>query len=361
VKTAAVVGTGLIGTSIALALSRRGVIVHLSDADEIAAKTAAALGAGSLDPPAGPVDLAVIAVPPSRIAVELARSQRAGLAHAYTDVASVKGLPQAELGSAGGDGARYVGGHPLAGRERSGPLAGSADLFEGRYWVLTPSAQTDQDVLDRAMELVSLCGGVPVIMDVVAHDHAVALTSHTPHLLSALMAALLTDTEADTIKVSGQGLRDVTRIGGGDATLWGQILGANAAAVADVLELYAQELAKATAALRALAGPDPAHAERGAADLDSLLHRGVWGQARIPSKPGPPQAEFTAVFVTVSDQPGVLARLLAAAAEAKVNIEDVRIEHALDRPSGLVQLLVSSTSAATLTTLLRARGWHVQG
>lgn len=355
------VGTGLIGTSIALALTRHGVRVHLSDADEIAAKTAESLGAGTLERPAEPTDLAVLAVPPSSVAVELARSQRAGLARAYTDVASVKRGLGDRLAVQGGDTACYVGGHPLAGRERSGPLAACADLFEGRYWVLTPFGGTAPDVVDRGRELAALCGATPLVMDADDHDRAVALTSHAPHLVASLMAGLLAGASGEMLGISGQGLRDVTRIGGGDAELWGQILGANAPAVADVLDLYATALTEATAALRAMAHPGGTRAEAGAAELETLLRRGVEGHRRIPRKPGPGENDFTSLGVTVPDQAGALARLLAAAAQAGVNIEDIRIEHAPSgRAGGMVGLLVARSSAVMLAEHLRTGGWHVQ-
>jgi prephenate dehydrogenase len=131
-RTALVIGTGLIGTSAALALSSRGVRVHLRDSDPDAPRTAAALGAGTEEPPEGPVDLAVVAVPPAHIAPTVAESQRRGEALAYVDVGSVKGGPRQDLIALGGDLSRYLGTHPLSGRERSGPLAATADLFAGR-------------------------------------------------------------------------------------------------------------------------------------------------------------------------------------------------------------------------------------
>jgi len=352
-KTIAVIGTGLIGTSVALALSRRGVTVHLQDVDALAAKTAAALGAGTLDPPDGPVELAVIAVPPARTAAELVAAQRAGLAAAYTDVASVKARPGTDLTAAGGDPARYVGGHPLAGRERSGPLAADADLFAGRHWVLTPSAATAPEVLAAGRKLAELCGATPLIMDASAHDHAVALTSHTPHVVSSLMAGLLADTAERTVAVSGQGLRDVTRIAGGDAGLWIEILTGNAAAVAEVLEQYGARLADAAAALQDVRSPDPETARRGTTALTDLLRLGERGYARVPRK----LAGLVTVEVTVPDRPGALARLLTAAAEAGINVEDVRIEHLPDRAAGHVKLQVSQDAAAGFTELLRAHGW----
>lgn len=375
-RTAAVIGTGLIGTSVALALTRRGVRVYLDDYDEGNLKTAAALGAGEGGRPDGPVDLAVIAVPPGYVAATLVQAQRSGLARAYTDVASVKAGPRRESELRGADQASYLGGHPLAGRERSGPLMARADLFEGRPWVLTPSELTSRDALNRALELISLCGAVPVVMDAADHDRAVALISHAPHLVSALMAARLEHASEDAARITGTGVRDVTRIAAGDPALWEAILTSNAAAVADVLDEYAADLAGVISALRGLAqsgtgvgmgGGEPAVAagseEAAAASrerLVDLLRRGNSGQARIPGKHGAPRASWGAVPVVISDAPGELARLFAAAGAAGVNIEDLRIEHSPGQAVGLVTLQVAPEAADGLAARLVERGWTVQ-
>jgi len=359
-RSAAVIGTGLIGTSVALALSRGGVNVHLSDADPASARTASAMGAGSLDLPEEPVDLAVFAVPPARISAEVARWQRSGLAHAYTDVGSVKGRPFEELTAFGGDPTSYVGGHPLAGGERSGPLAARADLFHGRYWVLTPSDRTEQSAFNHTLELVSLCGAVPVLMDTAEHDRAVALTSHAPHLVSALMASRLAQAKDAPVRISGQGLRDMTRIAAGDPGLWSDILEANAAAVAEVLQAFADELAFAVSALRTLEGSDEAARKQSRRDLEELLRRGNAGRERLPQKESRPLFEPAVVSVEISDRPGVLAQLLADAGAAGVNIEDVRIEHVPDPPRGMVELLVQRSATVPLCASLRNAGWRVQ-
>ncbi|MFD4523035.1 prephenate dehydrogenase [Streptomyces sp. NPDC058470] len=356
-RSATVIGTGAIGTSVALALTRNGVAVHLQDVNSTAARTAEAMGAGSLRTPQEPVDLAVLAVPPAHIATELARVQRGGLARAYTDVASVKAGPHRDLHSESADAASYVGGHPLADTERSGPLAGRADLFEGRPWVLTPSAHTEEAVLNRALELVALCAATPVIMDATSHDRAVALTSHAPHLVSSLMAARLGHAPEASIRVSGQGLRDVTRIAAGNPALWQDILHANAEAVAEILDAYAADLGLVIGALRALAGTDPVARKRGANDVERLLEQGCAGRARIEHKPGTSLADLAAVTVTIPDQPNSLARVFAAVGEIGVNIEDVRIEHSPGQGQGLVELLVRRTAAPELSRMLGADGW----
>ncbi|MET9564246.1 prephenate dehydrogenase [Streptomyces tauricus] len=358
-KAVSVIGTGAVGTSVALALTRRGVTVHLEDLSATAARTAEAMGAGSVREPDARVDLALIAVPPAHTGAVLADAQRRGLARAYTDVASVKARPYAEIHAAGADPSTFIGGHPLAATDRSGPLAGRANLFEGRPWILTPSTRTDQAVLNRALELVSLCSGVPVIMDAAVHDRTLALTSHAPHLISTLMAAQLAQaTEAD-IRVSGQGLRNVTSIAGGDPVLWRDIHEANAEALADVLDAFAADLGSAVNALRTLGGSDPAARERAEAGLDTLLQHGTRGRARVAGRSGAPSAEVARLSVAVSEQPGTLTRLFTAVDELGVRIEDVRLEQTQEPPYGKVSLFVGRASASELSRLLTVDGWTV--
>ena len=363
-KTAVVLGTGLIGTSVALALSRHGVLVLLEDRDADAARTAASLGAGTVLVPEGlgePVDLAILAVPPAHIARTLGEAQARGLARAYTDVCSVKSGPAADAAALGLDTSAYIGGHPLAGREKSGPLAARPDLFEGRPWVLTPAQNTRRDVLNRALELISLCGAVPVVMDPIEHDHAVALISHAPHLVSALMAARLEHASEEAARIAGQGVRDVTRIAAGDPALWREILTANAAAVAEVLEDYAGDLAAVIGSLRSLAKePSGPTGDAAAGELVDRLRRGNLGQARIPGKHGAPRASYTTVPVIIGDAPGELARLFAAVGALRVNIEDLTMEHSPGQNVGLVTLYVAPEAAPGLATQLAERGWTVQ-
>ena len=140
--TVLVVGTGLVGTSVALAVRRKGAVVHLVDRDPAVAHTAAQLGAGTAGWPATDPDLVVVGAPPEAVGDVVADVQRRFPTSVVTDVASVKVLPQRAVTAAGGDLGAYVGSHPLAGRERSGPQAARGDLFEGRPWVLTPSPES---------------------------------------------------------------------------------------------------------------------------------------------------------------------------------------------------------------------------
>ncbi len=359
-RSALVLGTGLIGTSAALALVQRGVTVHLADHDPEQARTAAALGAGTDAAPDGPVDLAVVAVPPAHVATVLADAMRRDAARGYIDVASVKGGPRRDLQALGLDLTRYLGTHPMSGREKSGPLAATGDLFEGRPWVLTPTRDTDTEVLNLALELVSHCRAVPVVMDADAHDRAVALVSHMPHLVSSMVAARLEHADEAAVRLCGQGIRDVTRIAASDPGMWIDILSANPGPVADLLSDVATDLDEAVRALRALQSSDEAKRREGSAGIEDMLRRGNAGQVRVPGKHGSAPRAYEVVAVLIDDQPGQLARIFADAGRAGVNIEDVRIEHATGQQAGLVQLMVEPQAVPVLTAALRERGWALR-
>ena len=384
--SAVVIGTGLIGTSIALALCEQGVTVWLTDHDPAAARLAADLGAGKVlpgplgaaergqDAPEAPpppgqrpqpedgpwADLAVLAVPPAAVASSLAAAQARRLARWYTDVASVKALPLRQASELGCDLACFVPGHPLSGRERSGPAAARADLFLGRPWVICPGPQTAPEAIAAVAGLVRCCRGELVQADADEHDHWVALVSHAPHVVAAAMAAQLTDAPGGALGLAGQGLRDVTRIAAGDAGLWTQILAANAAPVARVLADVAADLAAVAEAL-AETGAPPHPAEHPSAKLlAGLLEEGSAGVARIPGKRGTAVRDNAVVQVVIPDQPGELARLFQVAGESGVNIEDIGIEHSPGLPVGVAELTVRPDAVARLTQALAAAGWPVR-
>ncbi|MFE2042277.1 prephenate dehydrogenase [Streptomyces sp. NPDC059477] len=362
IRSLAVVGTGLIGTSVALAAARRGLAVHLLDADPSAVRTAALLGAGTARPPDEPVDLAVLAVPPGKVADVLAEQQARGLAHSYTDVASVKAGPEREVLARAPRPTHFVGGHPLAGRERSGPLAARPDLFQDRVWVLTPSRLTSKRAFDRALDLIALCGGVPTVMQSGAHDETVALTSHAPHLMASLVAARLGGRSPVTALLVGQGFRDATRIARGESRLWTDIIETNAAEVARVLAAVHIDLTELLAAVRDLSARAPRDRARSRRDLTALLERGTAALAALPAPArGRPAADTAHVDVTIAERPGELARLLDTAAAHGASPDTVaapRTPHGPDGPL-VIRFEVTPAEAHTLSRKLAAAGWDV--
>jgi prephenate dehydrogenase len=343
-----VVGTGLLGTSIGLALRRGGVEVWLEDTNTEHLRTAVGLGAGVPAPSGAVPQLVVVAVPPDHIA-ELVGAQLDATEAVVTDIGSVKGLPLEQLADQARPDqlARYVGSHPMAGSERSGPLAASAALFDGRPWAVTPHVHANDAAVDLVLDLVAACGAQAVRLSPVEHDVAVARTSHLPHLLAVLAAAQLADAVPEHLHLSGQGVRDVTRVAGGDPALYGQIIRANGATVSELLTEVRRQLDELLAAIR----------DETAAPLEEILTRGVNGTRVIPGKHGGPALETGSVYVLVPDHAGELARLFADVGEIGVNVEDLHIDHDPGRPVGLVELLVDSARAEDLRAALESRNW----
>jgi prephenate dehydrogenase len=346
-----IVGTGLIGTSIGLALSRLGVVVELVDASPDNALMAERIGAGSRLVQIEP-QLVVVAVPPDHVgAVVVEQLEQTDAI--VTDAASVKGKPLFDalaLVSKPEELARYVGSHPMAGSERSGPLAGRADLFEGATWAITPHEYSDPDAVELVRRLAEAAGARTVELSVADHDLAVARVSHLPQLMSSLAAGTLVDAPAAHLELSGQGVRDVTRIAAGDPGLWTQIVSANSPALSGLLEGIRDELDRLLIALGK---------EESTEEVTAVLNRGVSGAIRVPGKHGAPHIELVPVLVTIPDRPGQLARLFADAAASGANVEDLRIDHSPGRPVGEVELSVKPASVDQLVGVLTERGWAV--
>ena len=379
-----IVGTGLIGTSLALSLRRRGVAVWLADRDPDAVAVAVARGAGEAvarrasgaslvhHSPGAPGSagtrrtgtnartgtgarprLVVVAVPPAVTAAAVADALRRFPGAVVTDVASVKVPIHRALVAAGVDASRYVGGHPMAGREVSGPAAARADLIDDRPWVITPHPGADEAAVDAVQELALAARALPIVMPAAEHDRAVAVVSHTPQILSSLLAARLLDSSDTVVSIAGQGLRDMTRIAASDADLWVEILSANATPVAAVLGALRADLDTLLHALGSI--------DQGGQDvLAEAMRRGNAGRDRVPGKHGARPSPTAVVPVAVPDQPGELGRLFAAVAEAGYSVEDVRIEHVLGRPTGVVEITVGEVSAVPLSEALGAQGWDVR-
>lgn len=347
-----IVGTGLLGASIGLALRERGVEVQLADASPSALRLAADYGAGRAAEPDDAPALVVVAVPPEAVPTTVVAELAAHPDALVTDVASVKSSILAELRAHGVDLTRYVGSHPMAGRERGGAVSARADLFLGRPWVIAPH----EDVLDaqlHAIEDLALdVGAAPVRMSAEQHDHGVALVSHVPQVVASLLAARLVAAADAEVGLAGQGLRDTTRIAASNPELWVQILGANSAAVSGILAEYRDDLDRLIEALR-----DPLGAGAPRTIAETLV-AGNEGVTRIPGKHGQDR-RYATLLVTVPDRPGELGRLLTEMGEEGVNMEDLRLEHSPGAQVGFAEIAVLPEAAHRLATALEARGWSL--
>ncbi|MEL4505809.1 prephenate dehydrogenase [Luteococcus sp. H138] len=344
-----VVGAGLIGSSIGMALTRAGERVHLVDASNIHAVVAAGLGAGLIEfPQTESIRLVVVATPPSAVVQEVLESLELSPAAVVTDVASVKGRVLADLTDSGADLSRYVGSHPMAGSQHAGPLTASADLFVDRTWVVCPRPENSPEHVQRVRDLATLCGARIVEMDATDHDEAVAQVSHLPQLMSTLTAQQLRGVDPTHLQLAGQGIRDVTRIAGSDPVMWRQILTANAGAVRLELERVRKGLDEL---FEVLDEPEA---------LEAFMARGRTAVKLLPGKHGAHPTDWEAVVVEIPDAPGALARLFVDIGEEGVNVEDLSIEHDDAREVGFLSVEVSPDHATRLRDAMRTKGWSLR-
>jgi prephenate dehydrogenase len=254
----AVVGTGLIGTSIAMAGARAGLRVHLFDPDERAAAEAAERSGGhvaaSLAACVGDAGVAFVCVPVARTA-EVAVSALDEGGHAVvTDVASVKLDLLAEVeGLVGGEGsARFVGGHPMSGSEGSGPRGASATMFEGAPWILTPLPGTAPASVHTVSAVVTSFGSRPIVLEGGSHDEAVARLSHVPQVLAAALALVGERGAPIWRELAGRSFREMTRVAASPPGMWLEILSANRGPVVEALDELIVQLDEVRSTLTAL-------------------------------------------------------------------------------------------------------------
>jgi prephenate dehydrogenase len=340
---AGVVGTGLIGGSIGLALRLRGWHVTGLDLDE--ARAARALEVGALDavgrdPQA---EVTFVATPAGAAVGEAMRALAGG--GIVTDVAGVKAAIVAAVGHS-----RFIGGHPMAGSEQEGVEGADAGLFEGATWVLTPTDATDANAYARLHSVVSSLGANVIAMPAERHDDLVAMVSHVPHLTAAALMTLASEAASEQgtlLRLAAGGFRDMTRIAAGHPGIWPDICIDNQAGIADTLDRLVEALGR----LRTMVANG---------DRDGIL--GVLEQARearlnLPSRVLHAE-DLVEVRVPVPDRPGVLAEVTTLLGELNVNIYDLEIAHSAEGDRGVLVLAIDSGNADLARGALLARGYR---
>ena len=366
-----IVGTGLLGTSLALALRTADVEVQLSDTSPTSLALARDMGAGTPHDKHSPEPQIVVVATPPDVTADVVVAQLTAHPHAVvTDVASVKERVVAEVRArAGAEARRYVGSHPMAGRERSGAGSADSDLFAGRPWVVV-GQDSDPEAELAIRNLAVDVGATPVRMGASEHDAAVAAVSHMPQLIASLVAARLEELGEGALALSGQGLRDVTRIAASDPRLWSAIVVGNAGPVADLLRRISDDLSALITGIEAAAcdSGGPEFTAPGAAStiapgavgaVTDVMTRGNAGRARIPGKHGGAPRRYAEVQVLVPDAAGELGRLFSDVGAAGVNIEDFSLEHSAGQSAGIALISVLPAAAQGLEEALDAKGWRV--
>jgi prephenate dehydrogenase len=343
-RRAAVIGTGLIGGSIGMALRDRGWHVTGADRDERRAASAVRLGAldrAGHDPDA---EITFVATPVRGVA-EAARAALAGGRGVVTDVGSVKTSIVEAV-----DDARFLGGHPMAGSEQDGIEGADPALFEGAVWVLTPTAATDDGTFALVRSTVTSLGAEVVSLAPAHHDALVAVVSHVPHLTAAALMRLADDRSTEhraLLRLAAGGFRDMTRVAAGHPGIWPDICAENSNAIVEVLD----GLVGALGELRDLVVTDDR------ARLLDALEQARSARVNLPVRAARPD-QLSEIRVPVPDRPGVLADVTTLAGELDVNITDLEIAHSSEGDRGVLILLVESGTADRLRHGLVARGYR---
>ena len=343
-KSVRIVGAGLIGTSIGLALKAAGASVQFVDVDANAELLANDLvKSGNIKNP----DLIIIATPPSSFKSEIVREETLNPQAILMDIGSVKTKPLLEASTIEGLLSRFCGTHPMAGREVSGAVSARADLFLDRAWIITPTMETSAGAKAMVREVIAACGAQVVEMSAEDHDERVALISHLPQTISSLLAAQLSNSNPEALALAGGGLRDTVRIAGSDPKLWGEILAANEAALLPLLISLQSDL---SALISAASGP---------AKWESLVAAGRAGKSSIPGKHGGKSREYSYLPIVIDDRPGQLGSLFNACAKADVNIEDLALEHSPGQLTAVITLAIAPEDIGRLSEFLTKDGWNV--
>jgi prephenate dehydrogenase len=337
VSSLAIVGTGLVGTSIARAAQRAGVArIVGEDADPKRLRQSGIEPAEALDD----VELVVVAVPVGGLA-DAVRDvlARVGGDTTVTDVGSTK------RGVAAIEDERFVPGHPLAGGATGGPARATPDLFDGATWILSPTQASGAHHVARVRAFVATLGANVAELDAATHDRILALTSHLPHALANLLVLDV----GDVADYAGPALREMTRVAGANPSIWADIFLENADELASSLESHAGTASDVVQALRA---GDRAFLEQWIARAATARERMVEQAYRMDAR------QLHRIRVRVPDKPGVLARITQSLGAAGINIEDFELRHVSPEYGGVLVVLVSGSENAELgRTLLRREGY----
>jgi prephenate dehydrogenase len=354
IERVAVVGTGLMGTSVALAAARAGATVTGWDADPGTTARAAAVGgfatAATLEEAVTDADLVVVCTPIPTIASSVVAALAATTGSIVTEVGSIMDSVTGQvLEQASADAlSRFVPGHPMGGSERSGPEHASPSVLDGIVWVLSPTPVSDPAAVEVLEGWVASLGARPVQMPADRHDRLVAFVSHLPQVASTALMSLAATEEADEPEIlllAAGGFRDLTRLAASDAGLWSSILLANSEQIARAIDLYVERLQL----LRddVVGGRDDA--------VRSTFAQAKGARLRLATKPQV-RSGVAVLQVEAPDRPGALAELTAILAEGRVNIEDLQIVHSPEGGRGTVHLTVAAAAAEDATAVLVGAG-----
>lgn len=357
-RRVAVLGMGLIGGSLSLALKERGTAEEVAAYDRDPDVLARAQAAGAIDitasTPGEAVEGAGLVVLATPVDVMPATLEKIAPLVAPDAVVTDVGSAKAGVVEAGRSllKDRFVGGHPMAGSERHGFEAADAALFDDRWWILTPASDTSSRAFETVRAMVTAVGARPVAVTPEVHDGLVARLSHVPQLAaSALVASAAAGDEAEELfKLAAGGFRDATRIAASDPDLWVAILRSNRAAVLDGLTQLQDRLAHAARLIE----------QDGWGELREFLDGARTARLGLFTRPDLSGDPVT-LALPVIDRPGLLAEVTTAAGSIGANIEDLRIIHSTEGGQGRLEMVIAGADRAqALAERLEGLGYRVE-
>ena len=362
--TIIVVGIGLIGGSFAAAARTLEPQPRVFGVDIDAGSLAYALEHGIVEEAAlpddaidrgwfadGNADLVVLATPAAVAEDWLGVLAEQGYSGVVTDVASTKSRVISAASRLLGTGAAFVGGHPMAGSERSGVQAAAPDLFAGAYYVLTPTERTDVDAYQRLHSFLTALKARVVSVDAASHDEAVAIVSHVPHVTAAALVDLAkahAGSGDELLRLAAGGFKDTTRIAAGSPDLWTGICLDNAEALSQGIEELRRVLGEFEQMVRS----------GDAARVRAWLEHAADVRRSLPAKWVPATEALTELLVPILDRPGVVSEVTTAVSRAGCNIESIEIDHQSEDSAVLVLVLTDEGDMTSVVADLEGRGYH---
>jgi len=345
-STAKIIGSGMIGTSIALSLKAAGVSVQMQDLNSNAERLAMDLVHGSVS--SAPDFVLVCASIDANLDLVL-KSLKEYPRSIVIDISSVKSNLLDEVVKLSDNAQNFISSHPMAGREVSGAESARADLFLGRAWIGIDSVITSNLAKQTLSELVGICGSTLYWLTAEEHDQTVAAISHLPQLISTTLAFSLEQKGVDSFNLAGQGLRDVLRLSGSNPNLWSELLLANKNALQPFLATFMETLSLVQKALDS----------NNQKEIEEIFSVGNKIYGKIPGKHGGQKRKYSYLPIVIDDQPGQLAKIFDECAKIDVNIEDLSIEHSPGQQTGLITLALNQQDGENLSSHLQAAGWNV--
>ena len=342
-RRATVVGLGLIGGSLCVALRERGWLVSGDDQDPQRVTEALERGLISAAGIDAESQVTFVAVPVTAISLQVQRALDAtnGI---VTDVGSVKAVVTRTITDP-----RFIGGHPMAGSELEGLDGADGELFTGAVWVLTPTPTTSDAAFATVANIVNDLGAEVVGLDPVRHDELVAIVSHVPHLTAATLmgvAGSRATEHAALLRLAAGGFRDMTRIASGHPAIWLDICAENRPAIISTLSALIDGLSDMRTAVDT-------------GDRATILQRltaARESRANLPSRIKA-LADLSEVRIPIPDRPGAAAEVFTLAAELGVNIPNFEVVHSVEGDRGIAVVLVETTSVELFRGGLMARGF----